>query len=110
VLPQLQAALYGRASASLRGWLGERELEVEVVMVEDGEPRRLAADAGGIRAQLPFAWLAEVWCRGLATVCGRFCLAAASDDGYHWALTTVAPDLGQFQSMTIDLAPAALTP
>jgi hypothetical protein len=109
-LPQLQAALYGRTTAALRSWLGEGELAVEVTMIDAGEPRRLLAQAGGIRAELPFAWLGEVWCRGLATVWGRFCIDASSEDGQHWTLTTVGPDLGPIQSMTIDLAPVVVVP
>lgn len=104
----LQAALYGRAAAALGSWLGDSDLEVEVTMVEAGEPRALRHEDRGIHAELPFGWLAEVSCRGLATVWGRFCLAASSADGYRWTLTTVGPDLGEHQPLTIELAPEAV--
>jgi len=109
-LAQLQAALYGRALAALRNWLGEGQPALEVAMIDPGDHRRLLSQGAGIRAELPFAWLGEVWCRGLATVWGRFCLAASSEDGRHWTLTTVGPDLGSHQAMTIDLAPAVALP
>lgn len=109
VRPQLEAALYGRATAAVRTWLGQPDLALGLTMVGARRPRLLAAGAGGVRAELPFAWLAEVWCRGLATVWGRFCLAATTADGLRWTLDTIGPDLGAVQTMTIDLPPAAVT-
>jgi hypothetical protein len=57
-----------------------------------------------VHADLPFAWLAEVWSKGLATVWGRFCLDAKSDDGRRWTLTTVGPDLGDSAPLTLELS------
>jgi hypothetical protein len=101
-LPRLQAALYGRAATSLRGWLGEPAARIKLSM---GEPARLSRNARAIRAQLPFSWLVDVWAKGLATVWGRFCLAATSDDGLRWTLTTVGPDLGEARPLVIELPP-----
>ena len=98
-LPQLHAALYGRATAALRGWLRE-DVELDLHLFR-GKPSLGRAD-GVIRAELPFAWLVEVWARGLSVVFGRFCLAAAND-GDRWTLTTVGPELGEARPMTIDL-------
>jgi hypothetical protein len=104
--PRLQAALYGRAAAALQAWLGSPPATVEVEMVPRiVTPTLSAADGGGLRAELPFAWLGTVWMRGLATVMGRFCLAAVSSpDGRTWTLTTVGPDLGPTRPITIALA------
>jgi hypothetical protein len=101
---QLMAALYGRAVLAIRAWLAEPELEVDLRMVNtDAESRLTYLDAGGVRAELPFSWLSEVWSRGLTTVCHRFCLRAQTDDGRRWTLSTVGPDLDNIEPMTLEL-------
>ena len=101
--PQLHAALYGRATASLRAWLGEPALDVDLHLVGAGEPRTLVRDARGFHAELPFAWLVEVWARGLAVAFGRFCLTARAVDERRWTLTTVAPELGGPAPVIVEL-------
>jgi len=91
---QLEAALHGRVLAALRTWLGEAELDAGVTMIPGTQPPSLERVGGRVEARLPFSWLVDVWARGLATVAGRFCLAAETGDGRTWRLTTVAPDLG----------------
>ena len=101
---QLMAALYGRAVLAIRAWLAEPELEVDLRMVEAAAESRLTSiDAGGVRAELPFSWLSEVWSRGLTTVARRFCLRAQTDDGRRWTLSTVGPDLDNPELMTLEL-------
>jgi hypothetical protein len=92
VLPRLQAALYGRVLAASRSWLGEPQLSLELEMTSDQHPRSLTRVDRAVHAQLPFAWLRDVWSRDLASVHGRFCLDARADD-LGWQLATVAPDL-----------------
>jgi hypothetical protein len=58
---------------------------------------------GVVKAELPFGWLVDVWARGSATIWGRFCLSAATEDGRTWTLKTVAPDLGRPRRITIRL-------
>ncbi|WP_028065344.1 hypothetical protein [Solirubrobacter soli] len=74
--PVQHAALYGR----VREVLGE----IEVELLAPGSTPSLS----GGRVALPFSWVAEVWARGLATVLGRFVLAAETTDGRSWRLAT----------------------
>jgi hypothetical protein len=92
--PTLHASMQGRLSAAVRSWLGRIDLEVELNLIEDRRSGTLTERAGVICAELPFGWLAEVWSRGLAVVFGRFCLAASTDDGRAWTLSTVGQDMG----------------
>jgi hypothetical protein len=100
-LPQLQAALYGRVLAALRGWLGEPGLTIELTMTETGGERRLLRADDGVSVSLPFSWVSDVWTRGLAVIFGRFCLAADTADGTRWTLHTIGPDLGDSSKLTI---------
>jgi hypothetical protein len=91
--PQLEAALYGRVLRTLRSWLGEPQLTVELTMIEPEQQRRIVRTADGVDASLPFCWLSDVWMRGLAVTFGQFCIAADTADGSSWTLDTLAPDL-----------------
>ena len=108
--PQLHAALYGRLLATLRPWLGEPALAVALTMADADGERLLARRADGIAVALPFAWVSEVWVRGLAVVFGRLCLAAESTGGpggaggVGWTLTTVGPELGVVETLTLGVA------
>lgn len=102
--PQFQAALYGRVTAALRRWLGRAALEVELQVVDaTATPAVTAGGAGRVRVELPFGWLATVWAKGLATVMGRFCLAATTSDGSSWTLATVGPELGPIETMSLEI-------
>lgn len=99
---QLTAALYGRVVAALRLWLGEPSLDVELQLAEDDAQRTVARlDDGRIRAELPFSWLSEVWCRGVASIGGHLCLGAAIDNAGSWTLETLAPDLRTPQQLCL---------
>jgi hypothetical protein len=102
----LHASMHGRLSAAVRDWLGHSDLEVTLELIDAGQEPTLTMCDGAIRAELSFGWLPEVWSRGLATVMGRFCLAASTDDGLAWTLTTVGPDVGPSAPVRIEL-PAA---
>jgi hypothetical protein len=102
----LHASMQGRLAAVLRAWLGRADLEVELELIDAGHVATLSERGGTIAAELPFAWLAEVWSRGLATIMGRFCLAAETEDGRTWRLTTLGPDLGSPSVVRVEL-PAA---
>ncbi len=91
--PQLVAALYGRALRTLRAWLGEPQLAIELTMTDPDAERRLIRTPDGLRVSLPFSWLSEVWAHGLAVTFGRFCLAAEAQDGPRFTLRALAPDL-----------------
>jgi hypothetical protein len=99
--PQLEAALYGRALRTLRGWLGEPRLAIELTMIGPDEERRIVRTADGADVSLPFSWLPDVWMRGLAVTFGRLCLAAETIDGSSWNLHTVGADLADLTEITV---------
>jgi hypothetical protein len=99
--PQLEAALYGRVLRTLRPWLGEPQLTIQLTMIEPEEARRIVRTADGVDVSLPFSWLSDVWMRGLAVTVGRLCIAAATADGSNWTLDTLGPDLTDFTQLTI---------
>jgi hypothetical protein len=103
--PRLSAALHGRLAGALRSWLGRAELELDLEMIAAGAtPSITATGPARLVARLPFAWLGDVWCRGLATVMGRFTVAAETIDGCEWTLSTLGPELGPPATVTVRLA------
>lgn len=104
VRPQLQAALHGRVFATMQHWLGGPAPQTQLRMIGEAEKPTLLAEDGVLRAQLPFAWLVDVWAKGIATIWGRFCLAATRKDAQTWRLLTVGPDLGPPLPITLQFA------
>jgi hypothetical protein len=102
--PQLQAALHGRVFDTIQRWLGGPSLQTQLRMIGEAEKPTLVAEDGVLRAQLPFAWLVDVWAKGIATIWGRFCLAATRQDAQTWRLLAVGPDLGPPAPITLQLA------
>lgn len=100
---RLEAALYGRATPALRALRSEPEATVQVTMIRERAAPKLTLGDGTIHAELPFAWVVDVWSKGLATIWGRFCIAASTDDGVEWDLLTVAPDLGDPERIRLRL-------
>jgi hypothetical protein len=104
VRPQLQAALYGRVFDTIQHWLGGPAVQTQFRMIGEDEEPTLVAEDGVLRAQLPFAWLVDVWAKGIATIWGRFCLAATRQDAQTWRLLAVGPGLGPPAPITLQLA------
>jgi hypothetical protein len=100
---QLQAALHGRVLAAMSGWLGASGPKSKLVMIGERRTPKLMQEADRVRVELPFGWLVDVWAQGLATIWGRFCLSASTDDGRTWRLTTVGQDLGSPSVITLQL-------
>ncbi len=105
VQPELDAALYGRVLRTLRGWLGEPQLGVELTMIGPEETPRVIRTADGVHARLPFGWLSDVWMRGLAVTFGQMCIAAETADGSAWTLQTLGPDLTDRVELTVVVRP-----
>jgi hypothetical protein len=99
--PQLVAALYGRALRTLRAWLGDPQLAIELTMIGPIEERTVIRTAQGVDISLPFSWLPDVWMRGLAVTFGRLCIDAETTDGSTWTLHTLGPDLTDLTQLTI---------
>jgi hypothetical protein len=102
-VPQLHAALYGRVLAALRLWLDEPNLPIDLTMIDPASKPHLQRTDTAIAVSLPFAWLSNVWARGLSTIFGRLCLQANTADGDAWTLETIGPDLGATAQITISL-------
>jgi hypothetical protein len=102
--PQLEGALYVRVLRTLRAWLGEPQLTIELTMTGPEEQPRIVRTADGVDAFLPFSWLSDVWMRGLAVTLGRLCIAAETTDGSTWTLETLGPDLADATQLTIAIA------
>jgi hypothetical protein len=98
---QLVAALYGRALRTLRAWLGDPQLAIELTMIGAAEQRTIVRTAAGVDVSLPFSWLPDVWMRGLAVTFGRLCIDAETTDGSSWTLHTLGPDLTDLTQLTI---------
>jgi hypothetical protein len=101
IRPALHAALWGWAAMTIRTWLGRPDLDVDLIMIDEGDDPTLSSTDGTVQARLPFAWLLDVWAHDLTLVMGRFCLAATHADT-RWTLTAVTPDLGPPHRVTID--------
>jgi hypothetical protein len=102
--PQLEGALYGRVLRTLRWWLGEPELSIELTMIGPEEERSIVRTSDGVNVSLPFSWLPDVWTRGLAVTLDRLCVAAETTDGSNWTLQTLGPDLADLTQLTIAIA------
>lgn len=76
-------------------------------MIGEAEGPQLRLEDRAIFAELPFGWLAEVWAKGIATIWGRFCIAASTSDGQTWTLLTVGPDFGPPAPITVQLPDVA---
>lgn len=100
-LPTLEAALYGRSRRTLRTWLGDPRLEIELTMIDPTQKPSVVRTPEGIDVHLPFSWLSEVWARGLAITGDRLCLAADTSNGPGWTLATLDRDLSQPIQLTI---------
>lgn len=100
---KLQAALYGRVLATVRGmegWSGP----LDVVMAGASLPRSVTAVDGRIRCELPFSWLNDVWAKGFAAVLGHLCLDVEAAPVDRWRLRVVDRDLRGTRTMTVNLA------
>jgi hypothetical protein len=99
-MPALDAALYGRMRATLLPWLGS-PAKIEFTMQPPGAEPAVHRDGEVIHAELPFAWLRDVWVYGLTVVLDRFCLQADPQAPGAWTLATVSRDLSGAQTLTI---------
>jgi hypothetical protein len=108
-VPELTAALAGRAAPAIAGWLG---IPPEAVMASPVElptpaspsPMRSVSPWGSldllgtgrnrlVRASLPVAWLASVWACGLALVAGHL-VVAVDEPGWPRARVLALPEPG----------------
>jgi hypothetical protein len=99
----LTAALFGRVTMALRGWLNEPNLEVTLDMIGPDDPPEIVRRPCGMHVQLPFQWLIDVWARGVSVVFGRFATKLIDADDGRQRVLTASPDLGDIRPVTISL-------
>ncbi|HXW35014.1 MAG TPA: hypothetical protein VEJ87_10590 [Acidimicrobiales bacterium] len=100
---EMAAALSGRATLALRGWLGDPNQLVEVEMTNPSTSGELLRRDDLIIARLPFRWLSDVWTRGLSVVLGRFSLGLLEASDHRQRVTTVSPDLADVRPVTVSV-------
>lgn len=98
--PALDAAVYGRLRATLLPWLGS-PVSIRFTMQPPGAQPALRREGDVVHAELPFAWLRDVWMNGLAVILDRFSLRAAPESPGTWMLSTVNRDLSGPQDLMI---------
>jgi hypothetical protein len=99
----LHAAVYGRVRCSVREWLDDPGVAVDLEMIApDAEPA-IGREGGRFQVALPLRWLADVWATGTAVVADTFVLERAAVDDRTVRLTGVGPDL-RARSVTVTRA------
>ncbi len=101
--PALTAALYGRVASSVRSWLADADLEVELEMIPASESPSMHLDGPRIHVRLPFLWLSQIWVKDLPVVFSRFAIGMLSSLPDQLQLLTVSPDLSEVRPVTIRL-------
>ena len=102
-MPELTAALYGRVASSVRSWLSDSSLELELEMISPSESPSMSRDGNLVRARLPFFWLSNIWAKDLPVVLSRFSVSTLSSQRDQLQLLTVSPDFGEVRPITIRL-------
>jgi hypothetical protein len=102
-MPELTAALYGRVASSVRSWLSDAVLELELVMVPPFERPSMSRDGSLVRARLPFFWLSDIWVKDLPVVLSRFSISTLSSQRDQLQLLTINPDFSEVRPITIRL-------
>lgn len=101
--PAMAAALYGRATASLRRLVGDPGLAVDVEMIEPGLEPEIGRRGEGVQVRLPFNWLRDLWVVDLALVVGRLGLTLLESGPDRYRVLTVGPDLTDRRPVTIGI-------
>ena len=99
----LTAALYGRVASSVRSWLSDSALELELEMIPPSESPSMSRDGSVVRARLPFLWLSQIWSKDLPVVLSRFAISTLSSQRDQLQLLTISPDFSEVRPVTIRL-------
>jgi hypothetical protein len=102
-LPELTAALYGRVTSSVRSWLSDAALEVELEMIPASESPSIHLEGQLVTVRLPFLWLSEIWVRDLSVVLNWFALRTISSDQGELQLLAISPNFSEVRPITIRL-------
>jgi hypothetical protein len=101
--PALEASLFGRVRNTLGNWRGNPQLDVELHIIEPGEPPGVEGYDEGLRVRLPLTWVADVWGRGVGIVAERFTLAVRQAGPDRCVLETIGDDLRSGGQVTVAL-------
>lgn len=101
--PALEASLLGRASCALRSWLATPDLEVELEMSGQDEPRLVWDGDGAVQVALPPEWVMAVWGRDLTVIAGRFSLGVLDSTATRTTLLTIGSDLGKARRLVVEV-------
>ena len=85
-----------------RSWLGNASADVDVRMIEPGEPPSVSHDGETWTLALPFRWLSRVWAPSLAVTAGRLVIDAAKE-GSVLTLTTLHPGSERPAKLTLEI-------
>ena len=102
-LPALTAALYGRVSSSVRSWLSDSGLDLELEMISPSASPSMSRDGKLVRVRFPFLWLSQIWAKDLPVVLSRFVISTNSTQHDQLQLLTISPDFGEVRPVTIRL-------
>jgi hypothetical protein len=98
----LTAILHGRVTSTVRSWLGEPDLQVDVDMIDPDAPPTLTRTADGIHAFLPFEWIVNVWGRN-PVISDRLALAVLDCNPERLSLLTTDHTFGEPRPLTLSL-------
>jgi hypothetical protein len=101
--PALTAALYGRVTSSVRSWLSDSGLDVELEMIPPSESPSMSRTGSIVRLRLPFLWLSQIWAKDLPVVLSRFALSTLSSERDQLRLLTISPDFSEVRAVAIRL-------
>jgi len=99
----LTAALHGRATCTVRAWLGNPDVAVVVDMIDPGTPPTISRFDDEIRVGLPFDWIVHVWGRGIAVILDRLVLARLPSTRDQLRCMTIDPTLENLQTIIITI-------
>jgi hypothetical protein len=99
----LAAALFGRATAAVRHWLGTPDGRTTVEMIAPDDEPSVARGHDGIHLRLPFSWLQDIWTAELPVVLGRFSIALVETSPGRRRVLTVDPALRDVRVVTVSL-------
>jgi hypothetical protein len=102
-LPELTAALYGRVTSSVRSWLSDAALEVQLEMIPASESPSIHLEGQLVTVRLPFLWLSEIWVRDLSVVLNWFALRTISSDQGELRLLAISPNFSEVRPITVRL-------
>jgi hypothetical protein len=98
----LTAILHGRITSTVRSWLAEPDVQVDVDMIDPNALPALTRTADRIHASLPFDWIVNVWGRN-PVIFDRLALAVLESDPDRISLLTIDYTFGNPRPVTVSV-------